>query len=84
MCYALMLLPVGYFLPIISKRAGKIKNTTEVSLLLGLIFSFIINWGLSLTYFVPSVLMGVLGDLLGGLMWFALLRITSKVILLLW
>ena len=51
MCYALMLLPVGYFLPIISKRAGKIKNTTEVSL---------------------------------GLMWFALLRITSKVTLLLW
>lgn len=84
MCYAIMLLPVGYFLPIIFKRAGKIKNTAEVTILFGVIIGFINSWGVSLTYLLPSVVAGTLGGLLGGLIGFALLRITSKMTLAIW
>ncbi|HEY5584595.1 MAG TPA: permease prefix domain 1-containing protein [Ruminiclostridium sp.] len=83
--YILMFIPVGYFLPIIFKRAGKMKNTALAALLPSLIIGIVSNLRLLQTGFNywtvvgGSIVSTVIGGLLGSILGFAILRITSKV-----
>lgn len=86
-----MFIPVGYFLPIIIKRAGKMKITVLVSLLLSTIMGISLSVPLSsvqvpyianlLPLQIALIVTSILGGLFGSTIGFIILILISKVAL---
>jgi len=86
-----MFIPVGYFLPIIFKRAGKIKNIALASLLLSMIMGISLSVPLGsvqvpyitnlLSLQTALIVTSILGGLLGSILGFTILKMISKVVL---
>ncbi len=89
--YTLMFIPVGYFLPIIFKRAGKNKNIALASLLLSTITGLCLSVPLGslqvpyitnlLALQITLIVSIILGGLLGSLLGFIFLKMISMVTL---
>lgn len=87
-----MFIPVGYFLPIIFKSAGKIKIITLASLLLSTIMGISLRVPLGsvqvpyitnlLSLQIALIVTNILGGLLGGILGFTILKMINKVALI--
>jgi len=77
-CFILMFIPVGYFLPIIFKIKSITLEYSVISIIIGIIVSYNFNFGLLRIVNIAIVTLGVL---LGSILGVTILKMVNRVVL---